>query len=154
MSTKAQIISGDFIVASFLFLLVLGTIYYLWLSRSYDIEEGRRLNKLVDSAYLTSNIWMREGTPIYWNENNIIDIGLQNNNRLNRTKMEMLNNLGYIKIKSMLGLNEDFFLRVYDKNNQTIFEFGNLGNAKNMIRVKRVSILDGRIVFIDTIVWS
>jgi len=155
MSTRAQIFSADFIIAASLFILLSGVAYYLWVEKSYSIEESKKFNKLIDAAYLASNVWLREGTPKYWNADNIVELGLQNDNKLNRTKMEMLNDLGYQKVKQLSGLSDyDFLLRVYRSNNQTLFEFGRLDEAKNVFKVKRISVLDGEIVFIETIVWS
>jgi hypothetical protein len=155
MSTKAQIFSTDFIVASSIFILLSAIVYSLWLSRAYSIEESNELGNLIDSAYMSSNVWLREGVPKYWNEENIIDLGLQNNHRLNRTKLEMLNKLGYERVKDLAGLRDyDFFMRIYNKNNQTLFEFGKMSEAKNIVKVKRISMLDSEIVLIDTIVWS
>jgi hypothetical protein len=155
MSTKAQIFSTDFIVASSIFIILAAVIYSLWLSRAYNIEENNQLSNLIDSAYLSSNVWLREGTPKYWDKENIIDLGLQNNNRLNRTKIEMLDDLGYERVKDLAGLSDyDFYMRIYNKGNQTLFEFGSVVEARNIVKIKRASILDGDIVFIDTIVWS
>jgi len=155
MSTKAQIISSDFIVALSVFLIIIAIIYSLWITKSYSIEEERRIASLGDSAILASNILMREGNPKYWNQTNVIDLGLQNNNRLNQTKIEMLNDIGYKKVKSMLGLqNYEFFMNIYDSSNRTIFDFGYMGEAKNIAKVKRAGILNESIVFIDIMVWS
>lgn len=120
-----------------------------------DLEEEKSLNKITDHARIVSNVWMREGIPKYWNDENVIDLGLHDDGRLNETKMNYLKNLSYSKVKSMLGLNEyEFFLRIYDVENRTKFEFGKLEKSKMMVKVKRVSIMEGGIVFIETILWS
>ncbi|MEM5801300.1 MAG: hypothetical protein QW350_00340 [Candidatus Aenigmatarchaeota archaeon] len=155
MSTKAQIISSDFIVATSIFLLFIAIIYSLWLTKTYYIEEEKRVIDIDDAAITASNIWLREGNPKYWNQSNIIDLGLENNNRLNQTKIDMLNDLGYENVKKLAGLERyDFFMRIYNQNNQTLFRYGKIENAKNIAKIKRVSILNGSIVFLDTIVWS
>ncbi|MFH8080706.1 MAG: hypothetical protein QXO84_02385 [Candidatus Aenigmatarchaeota archaeon] len=155
MSTKAQIFSSDFIFASFIFILAISITYYLWMIKMSDLEEEKSLNKITDHARIVSNVWMREGIPKYWNDENVIDLGLHDDGRLNETKMNYLKNLSYSKVKSMLGLNEyEFFLRIYDVENRTKFEFGKLEKSKMMVKVKRVSIMEGGIVFIETILWS
>jgi len=155
MSTRAQIFSADFIIAASIFILLFAVAYSLWVEKTYSIEESKKFSNLIHAAYLASNIWFREGEPPYWDTENVIELGLQNNHRINRTKMEMLKDLGYQKVKQISGLSDyEFLLRVYDSKNQTLFEFGSLDDAVNAFKVRRISILDGEMVFIDTIVWS
>ncbi|MCX8179342.1 MAG: hypothetical protein N3E38_01215 [Candidatus Aenigmarchaeota archaeon] len=155
MSTKAQIFSSDFVFAVFIFLLTISIIYYLWVVKLHYIKEEREFEKMSYHAQIASNVWMREGFPKYWNISNIIDLGLQNDKRFNKTKMQMLNEIGYEKVKTLCALDEyELLLRVYDTENKTLFEFGKLEEAKNVVKIKRVGLLESNIVFIDTIVWS
>ncbi len=156
MRIKGQIFSTDFLVASFIFLVVITILYLYWTYSAVQLEETRRVNDITDVAYLTSNVWMRTGTPVYWDANSVIDIGLQNNHRINQTKLNSLNTIGYEKVRLMIGVPPyNFYMRIYDMNNNTIFDFGNLNlNADNIVKVKRIGIMNSSIVYIDTVVWE
>lgn len=156
MSTKGQIFSTDFLVATSIFLVIVTALYTYWTYSSIQLEETRRLNDLIDISYLTSNVWMRTGTPVYWNSSNVVDIGLQNDHRFNQSKLDALNDIGYKNVSSMIGvLPYNFYLRIYDMSNNTIFDFGNLSpDSDNVVKVKRIGIMNGSIVYIDTVVWE
>ncbi|MEM0473379.1 MAG: hypothetical protein QXF88_01500 [Candidatus Aenigmatarchaeota archaeon] len=155
MSTKAQVISSDFMLASVIFILIVSIIYLYWNNLSHKINEERRITGMIDAAFLASNSLLSDGMPEYWNETNVVDIGLQNDHRINSTKLQMIDMMGYDKVKEMLGLNYyEFYFRIYDKSNQTIYDFGRLSDSFEIVKVKRYSIMDGNIVYIDFMVWS
>jgi hypothetical protein len=155
MLAKAQVLSFDFMVAIGVFLLVSGILYAYWNYASLQIEETRTINDMVNKLYLVSNVWFRDGRPVYWNPSDVIELGLQNDHRLNTTKMNALNDLGYQRVLNMLGTeNYNIHYRVYDENNYTLFEFGiNPSNYKNLMKTKRIGILNGTGVIIESILW-
>jgi len=156
MSIKGQLLSSDFLIASSIFIIVTAIIFSYWTYTTIQIEENRKIDDIIDAAFLASNVWMREGTPNYWNSTNVVDIGLQNNHRFNETKLVYLNEIGYSKVKSMIGLTQyNLYLRIYDFNNNTFFTFGNFSsNAENVVKIKRIGLLNNTIVYVDTVVWE
>ncbi|MEM5792350.1 MAG: hypothetical protein QXM68_02430 [Candidatus Aenigmatarchaeota archaeon] len=126
-----------------------------WTNLSQKIDEERRISSMVDSAFLASNILLSEGAPKYWNETHIVSIGLMNDNRLNQTKIYMLNSFGYYRVKNLLGLDYyDFYFKIYDKSNNTFYEFGkDFSTSIEAVKIKRASIINGKIVFLDLVVW-
>ena len=154
MSVKAQL-SYDFIVASFIFLLVISVLLIQWAHVSAQIDETRYINNLIDKAYLASHVWFREGVPANWNKTNVISLGLQDEYEFNQTKMNSLDDIGYEGVKALIGLEGlEFFFEVYDEENITQFSFGSIPvNSRDVIRIKRVGIFNETIVFIDTMVW-
>jgi len=157
MSIKAQALSFDFLIASSIFLLAVGVIYIYWVYSNIQIEETQRITDMIDRTYLASQFWFREGTPPFWDSTNIIDLGLQNNHRFNRTKMNIMDtNLGYEETKSLIGLGGyEYSFTIYNSTNDTVFNFGQIpNNPENLVKIKRVGILDGSLVNLEIMVWG
>jgi hypothetical protein len=155
MSVKAQL-SYDFIVASFIFLLVVSVLLIQWTRVTIQIDETRYVDNLAEKAYSTSDAWFREGVPRDWDETNVISLGLQDKYEFNQTKMDRLTDIGYENIKALIGIvGLDYFFEVYDENNNTCFSFGlPPTNSMDVVKVKRIGILNDTFVFLDTVVWK
>jgi len=156
VSVKAQVFSFDFLIASSIFLLAIGVIYIYWIYSNIQIEETKRINDIIDKTYFASQVWFREGTPPGWNSTNIIDLGLENNHRFNQTKMDIMKtSLGYEKTKNLVGLGGyQYNFTVYDTTN-AVFSFGqNPSNPKNLVKVKRIGVLNGSLVTVEIMVWE
>ena len=156
LSVKAQVFSFDFLIACSLFILVLVVLYGYWTYSYIEIEETRSINKIIDKANLASQVWFRECTPTYLNSSNVIELGLQNDHKFNQTKIDSLNiSLGYNITKSLLDIvGYDYFFEIYNTTNDTIFRFGLYpSNPENIVKIKRIGILNGSIVSMDTLVW-
>jgi len=110
---------------------------------------------MIEKLYLASQVWFKEGTPIYWSAENVVELGLQNNNEFNQTKLLLLkNNIGYQKTLSLLGLNYYLYYRVYNETNATLFNFGSYpSDSKNVMVTKRIGILNGSIAIVEVILW-
>ena len=157
LSVKAQVFSFDFIIACSIFILFLVVLYGYWTYSYIEIEETRSINRMIDKANLASQAWFREGTPKYWNSSNVIEMGLKNNHEFNQTKMNSLNtSLGYNRTKSLLDIvGYEYFFKVYNATNDTVFSFGLYpSNPENLVKVKRIGILNDTIVTIDVLVWK
>lgn len=156
MSVKGQIFSVDFLMACTIFLIALTIIFLYWGYATLQIEETRVINNMIDKANLASEIWFREGTPEYWDSLNIIGIGLQSDHSFNQTKMNMLNSMGYGKASTLIGVGGYYlYYRVFNETDSTLFEFGSYpSDSENVMRVKRVGILNGSIAFVEVIVWQ
>ena len=162
MSIKAQVLSFDFIIASSIFLLVVGIIYIYWIYTNIQIEETKNINDITEKAYMASQVWFREGYPEYWDNNTVIDLGMENDHRFNQTKMDFLNdsisptNIGYNRTKTLIGLEGyDYFFRIYNSTDYTLFNFGLYpSNNVDVIKAKRIGILNGSIVTLEVLVWK
>lgn len=155
MSRKGQIFSSDFLIASSIFLIAIAVIYIYWGYASAEIEESRITNDMIDKLYLASHVWFREGTPRYWDSSNVIELGLQSDHEFNQTKMSSLTTIEYQRTLTLLGVeNYNIYYRVYDESNNTLFEFGLFPyEAENVLRLKRVGILNQSIAMVDVILW-
>lgn len=155
--SKGQIFSTDFMIACTIFVLAVAILFIYWTYTSNKINETNLINDMIEKAYLISEMWFREGIPKYWNTTNVIDIGLSNEHRFNRTKMDSLNDslLGYENVTKLIGVElYQYNFTVYDTNENMLYTFGQtLSNPDNIVKIKRVGILDGEIVIVDVMVW-
>jgi len=156
MSAKGQVFSFDFLLASSIFLLTVGILITYWVYTNIQIEETREINEMIYKSYKASDVWFREGMPIYWNSDNVIELGLENNHRFNETKMNMTKiEIGYDRTKTMIGLDGyEYNFTVYNMTNDTVFSFGfPLSNPQNLVKIKRFGIYEGSIVSLEIMVW-
>lgn len=155
--SKGQLFSTDFIIACTVFILAVAILLIYWRYTTNKISQTDMINDMTERAYLISEVWFREGIPKYWNVSNVIDAGLSNNRRFNRTKMDDLNDplLGYKNVTKLIGAEVyEYNFTVYNKTKDVIYSFGqNPSNYDNLIKIKRVGILDGKIVIVDVMVW-
>jgi hypothetical protein len=157
---KAQTFSADFLMACVVFVLAFSILFIYWNYATLELEESRKINQMIDRAYLISGVWFREGIPKYWNASNVLDIGLSNDHRFNSTKMNSLNDssfLGYERVRSKIGIEDyDFYFRVYNTSGAEIFSFGSEPlNPKNLVKIRRLGLLDnGTIAIVEVMVWE
>lgn len=158
LQSKGQMFSTDFIIASTIFVLAVAILLVYWRYTSNKISETNLINDMIEKAYLISEIWFREGIPKYWNASNVIDIGLSNDHRFNKTKMDSLNDpvLGYKNVTKLIGVEVyEYNFTVYNTTKSVIYTFGqNPSNPDNLLKIKRVGILDGKVVTVDVMVWK
>lgn len=155
MLAKAQIFSVDFLIACSIFLIAVTILYIYWSYASLQIEETRLTNDMIDKLYLASQVWFKEGFPPYWSAEDVVELGLQNDNEFNQTKLLLLNNsIGYQRALALLGLNYNLYYRVYNESNSTLFDFGLYpSNPKNTMVAKRIGILNGSIAIVEVVLW-
>lgn len=158
MSVKGQTFSMDFLIACSVFILAIGIVYVYWVHAIQEINQSERINDMIEKAYSISKIWFREGVPKYWNESNVIDLGLSNDHRINQTKMNNLEALGYENVSKLIGIGiYDYNFTVCNITGEVIKSFGKNppSNPENLIKVKRIGLLDnGTIVTIEVLVWD
>lgn len=158
ISRKAQALSYDFFIAMAIFLAVL-TVAFSYLHHSMaQVQEVRENNQAANTLFLASDVWFREGYPKYWGTVNILEIGLANNNKINQTKMDILPQLGYSRLVSLLNLGiYNLQYSLYNKSNDIIFQFPasvDMSSAKNVYNIERIGILNEQPVKIRTIIWD
>jgi hypothetical protein len=132
-------------------------LYIYWSQANAQIGETRSVNDLIEKAYITSEVWFREGTPEYWNVSDVIDLGLSNDHRFNQTKMNFLSSMSYNRSKILLGISMyEFLFNVTNTTKYPIYSYGSYpSNAENVVKVKRAGLLDnGTIVFVEITVWE
>jgi hypothetical protein len=72
--------------------------------------------------------------------------------------MESLNDplLGYKNVTGLIGIEVyEYNFSVYNMTKNMVYTFGqNPSNPDNLIKIKRIGILDGKIVEVDVMVWK
>ncbi len=156
MSTKGQSISYDFFIASTIFLLIVLLIFQLFRYSNIQVSDFQKIRQISKTSDQLSEVWMRGGVPENWEPSNVVDLGLMTNSRLNQTKIDYLDDIGYEEVKRIGGLGfYDFYLRIYDSDNNTTFSFGIYPTDSEFVsKNQRLGILNSTIVFIDTLVWQ
>ena len=157
LQSKGQTFSTDFMIACTVFILAVAILLVYWRYTSNKISETSLINDMTEKAYLISEIWFREGIPKYWDSSNVIDLGLSNDHRFNRTKIDTLTDplLNYQNVSKMIGAeNYDYNFTVFNSTKNVVYTFGmSPTNPDNLVKVKRVGILDGDIVTVEVMVW-
>lgn len=151
--SKAQTFSLDFFIALTIFLIGFSILMIFWNyvnSQTYEIKSSE---ELMDLAFSLSEIFFIEGVPKYWNEENVKVIGLANENRINETKLNLLNTIGYENVKRKLNLDFDFMLKI--KNDDELYSFGlTPGRSSTIVKINRIGILNSTPVLIEVILWK
>lgn len=156
MPTKAQSLSYDFFIACTIFLLFIVIIFNLSRYSEVQISEMQKINQITLMSDRLSEVWMRKGMPENWNQSNAIELGLLSDSRLNQTKLNYLMYIDYQEVKRKVGSGiYEFYLRIYDSNNNTMFSFGLYPSDSDYIsKTRRIGILNSTVIFIDTMVWE
>jgi len=157
MLIKAQTLTYDFFIATSLLLLLLIATFFLFYYKIENIEEEKEKSEMVNVLIYASDIWFKEGYPKYWNVDNVIEIGLSNNNQINTTKVRLMEEMGYQRLASLLSLgtfNVNYF--VYLQNGSLIYSFPSLfyEKAKNVVVLERITIWNNSVVKVRTLVWQ
>jgi hypothetical protein len=156
MSHKGQAFSMDFLVASAIFIIALTIIFTYWGYSEIQIEDTSVQNDMSAKLDLASQIWFREGSPVYWSPGNVVELGMENSNQFNWTKMAFLNNnITYGQAANLIGTSEYYlFYRVYNESNSTLFKYGFYPSQPTIVmRAERVGILNDSIAKVEVILW-
>lgn len=160
MSTdKAQVFTYDFFIALAIFFVVAILVMNNWYSTAVQNQEILEKNLAYTTLISASQVWFKEGYPKYWNAENVIELGLSNEGKINETKIEMLNNsLSYSRVASLLNLgNFNLCYEIYSKTGDLIFRFpqnADFSSAKNIYKIDRIGILNEQPVKVRTLIWK
>jgi hypothetical protein len=158
LTNKAQALTYDFFIALTIFIATVSLVMTQWYFSSVKIQETMEKNLALKTTLSASQAWFKEGYPKYWGLENVVELGLANDGKINRTKMEMLSQLGYSKVTILLNLGiYNLRYEIYNKTNDLIFLFpqnSDLTKAKNVYKIERIAILDEQPVKVRTLVWD
>jgi hypothetical protein len=104
MWNRGQVISADFALAILVLLMVVGFVFTRWVRIMAETQEVRERSELIDKAFDATNALLTEGVPTRWHVQDVISLGLVNDRKLNETKIRTLWNLGYERVRTLLGL--------------------------------------------------
>ncbi len=163
MKKRAQAWGFDLMMGAVIF--TLGLILFFIYSINYPRQSEETLDVLrFEGEFIAENL-LSTGHPNDWTENNVIAIGLVNEEKINQTKIERLYTMtssqaGYDKSKSLLNTRYEFFFNF----SQQMFVAGNpvegIGkdyvnqNTKNLVKITRIVIYDNSPTTLNLYIWE
>jgi hypothetical protein len=164
MSKRAQIWGIDLVVAVVIFNVALLSFYVFTLNQSSDEKE-----KFESLSYhgrgITESI-LSDGYPSDWNPLNVVEIGILSENKINETKLETFYNFAQTKYSlTRMVFNTPYHYYFFLDVNMT-FSSGSVDGigrpgvdrysveAKNLIKIERVSVYQGRPVSAFLYIWE
>ena len=149
----------DAMMASIIF--IAGIIVFYLYSLNLADQTDETLNKMLYDGNVIAESFLSEGAPDNWDSTNVQKIGLQTNNKINDTKLEIfyqLSIIDYQKTKLLLNTNYNYY--VFFQENITIDEaqiegIGSIPtNPKNLIKITRVTIYKDKPTTISIDIWE
>ena len=116
--TKAQVFSLDLIIAVIIFGSAI-LIYYKSTTNLSDQDEALLDDLLIDAKTISSSL-MSQGYPYNWTKDNILRIGISDDNRINETKLEQFSKIPYKDSRKLFGTVYDYYVFFRDRNNNII----------------------------------
>lgn len=155
---RAQIWGFDLMIALVIFLSGIVLIYLYAINFSDTSQDI--LNELHSESILVSSMILSEGSPDGWNLQNVEIPGILTENRLNQTKLELLNELveeDYERTKIMLGAKNNFYFTFIEIEANGIPLEG-VGKApegeENLIKIERVMVYGNKPVKFILYTWN
>ncbi len=169
MKKKGQAWGFDVIMGSIIF--ILGLVIFFLYSLNYPRQSEDTIDILEFEGDFISENLLSAGNPDNWDENNVIRIGITNNNKVNQTKLERLyymanvasNNGGYNKTKSLLNTRYEFFFNFTQQieiGNPPEPLYGGIGknftdnNPENLIKITRLVIYNNQPTTLQLYIWE
>lgn len=157
--TKAQAWGFDLIVASAIFLVGVVFIYYFSINdskfASQDYYALKKESSLIAETLLTG------GFPEDWNSQNVVIVGITDEDQLNETKLQRFYNLvqaDYGATKPLFNIRYDYlvnFSTPLDVNSNEISYIGLQSSAqKNLAKTERVVVYKGEILTMEVFSWD
>lgn len=156
---KGQSIPLDFMVALFLFLLLMTYFILLWdiYSVRYK-EQSARISTELSAIIIADQLVSSPGSPENWtlNATGAQSIGLAiSPNRLDWGKAQAFSAVPYAYQKILLGSDKEFYMKIEGTNGVLYFVTGaQPANASRAIEVVRVATLNSSAVFVKVQVYE
>lgn len=166
--TKAQVFSLDLIIA----MLVFGSallLYYKNITNLSDQDEELLDDILIDVKSI-SNSLVSQGYPYNWSKDNVVRIGITDNNRVSEEKLAEFSKIPYKESKKLLGTIYDYYVFFTDRNNNimqinsSLEGIGKPGvnstniqtveNPKKLVKVTRLIVKESEIEKMVIYLWD
>lgn len=163
---KAQIWSLDMIIAVVMFTLALFAVYeYLINAENKKIGD---INELTRDSQIVSDLLLSTGNPESWTVDDVKEIGITSNNRIDIDKWERFSQIEYYKTKRIFNTKYDYYVYFVNQENSVVSINGiqGVGNpgvtpanidsieTNRIVRVDRLVIYESRIVKMVLLVWE
>jgi len=160
---KAQTWIFDYIVGFLIFAFLM----FLSLSLLRSIDSKSDYSLVNREADISATSLLSPGFPENWNSSVVVVPGLTSNNRINISKIEMLDSFDYGRLKSLLQLTGEIWF--YFKNSSGLIEINGAcvrgftydgcsvpevsSYYKDVAWVERIVVLNSEIVSMVVVVW-
>lgn len=153
---KGQIWYTDLIIS----IIIISLTFTMFLaSISNGKTVGDDLGSLSGDAIYIGEMLIGEGYPVDWNQTNVTRIGLTNGDwRLNKTKVLDFYNLSFTKQRQLLGIDNNFFIEIYNGSDLLEFDGTNFtgrkpSSANKVSYISRYCLYNSEVVSVRTGVW-
>ena len=165
--TKAQVFSLDLIIGIIIFGSAI-LIYYKTTTNLSDQDEALLDDLLIDAKTISSSL-MSQGYPYNWSKDDVVRIGISNDNRINETKLEQFSMISYKESRKLFGTVYNYYIFFRDRNNN-ILRFNEslegigkadvnstniqiVKNPKKLVKITRLVIKDSDIAKMVIYLW-
>jgi len=158
----------DLMVAVTIFTFALLSFYLYSLNTPAGIEETIE-SLSYDGRGITNNL-LSEGSPENWDENNVLEIGILRDGKINDTKLENFYNWvnspgGYDETKRVFNTNFDYYFFLDENMTINSVEIDGVGkpgvtrdnamnNAANLIKISRVTVYQNKPMGAKLYIWG
>lgn len=94
-------------------------VYYKTVTNLSDQDEALLDDLLIDAKSISSSL-MSRGYPYNWTKDNVVRIGISDDNRINETKLEQFSRIPYKDSRKLFGTAHDYYVFFRDRNNNII----------------------------------
>lgn len=149
----------DLVIASIIF--TFSIVFFYIFSLNYSSGGQENLGELSHDGQLIADSFLSEGSPLNWNETNVVRLGVLSENRINDTKLAYFYNLtekDYQRTKILLSIKNDYNINfsapIYINGEQKPIIGNSSQNARNLIRISRLNIYNNKPVSININVFN
>lgn len=169
ISKKAQGWGLDVIMAVSIFTIGLVAFYIYSLNSPGEAKE--KLETLSYDGKILANTVLSEGSPINWDETNVVKIGILTDNKINETKLQNFYELAkdnYQETKSKFDISYDYYFYLNDEmdiNGDGSLIIDGIGkpeinrddtftNAKNLVKITRYTVYKNKPMAAYFYIWE
>ena len=140
-----QVLTSDFVLSLIIFFVIFEFTFTIWnmaQSKTMHLEAERRMQE--KTAFMTETLIKSQGYPANWNEDNVILIGLSDENFIIQDeKVEEFQSMDYEKIKNIFGI-EDYDLNVTISTETAYYTIGRDidDDALIIVPIRRIILLN------------
>jgi len=156
---KSQAWGIDLIIAFTIFSI--GIVFFYFYALNNPNEAKENIETLSYEGKVVAASILSEGHPTDWNSDNVIKIGILNNNKINEAKLEMFYNLAetdYAGTKIIFNTRYDYYFFLDEPmiiNAQQVEGIGlPPSEPKNLIKITRFTIYQNKSVTVYLYIWE
>ena len=165
---KAQAWGIDLVIATAIFTIGFTLFYFFSINQTTEGQET--IEKLFYDGELMTKVILSEGYPQNWKAENVISLGVTNNNKLNKTKLEKWYNMtknmtNYTTTKAIFNTKYDYYMFLDEDISVSGTTIDGIGkpnvnrtnatlDAVNLIKVSRLTIYENKPITLYLYVWE